>query len=272
MKWFTYIVRRGAEAADRSRMNALHTPGRRRDAYEALAAPVVILVGHFGSGKSEIALNLALGFSARGEKVSVVDLDVVKPYFRCRQAREELRAHGISLVAPEGENAHADLPIVLPAVRHLLQHGDGRVLMDVGGDPVGARALGSVSDAVAADTTELLVVLNFSRPYTETVREAVEMVRAIEGAARLRATGLISNTHLLSETTPEMVREGLAMAEETAGELRLPVVAAVADEKTARSLSATALPCPVLALERLIKPPFEGTRRQRKVGPLFVLN
>ena len=253
-------------------MNAMTNTGGRRDAFEALAAPVVILVGHFGSGKSEIALNLSLGFRARGEKVSVVDLDVVKPYFRCRQARQELEANGIRLVAPEGENAHADLPIILPAVRQLLRHGGGKVLMDVGGDPVGARALGSVSDAVAADRTEHLVVLNFFRPYTETVAEAVEMVGAIEAAARLPVTGLISNTHLMSETTPEIVLNGLAMAEETAGRLRVPVLAAVADKATARGLAEAALPCPLLVLKRVIRPPFEGSRQQRKVGPLFVLN
>jgi CobQ/CobB/MinD/ParA nucleotide binding domain len=253
-------------------MDAMTTPVRRGDVYEALAAPVVILVGHFGSGKSEIALNLSLGFRARGEKVSVVDLDVVKPYFRCRQAREELEANGIRLVAPEGENAHADLPIILPAVRHLLEHGDGKVLMDVGGDPVGARALGSVSDAVVMGRTEHLVVLNFFRPYTETVAEAVEMVRAIEAAARLPVTGLVSNNHLMSETTPEIVLDGLEMAEETAGRLCLPIVAAVADETTASGLAGCGLPCPLLVLKRVIRPPFEGSRQLRKVGPLFVLN
>ena len=253
-------------------MDAMTTFDRRPDACAALAAPVVILVGHFGSGKSEIALNLALGFRARGEDVSIVDLDVVKPYFRCRQAREELHARGIRLVAPEGEHAHADLPIILPAIRHLLQRPTGRVLMDVGGDPVGARALGSLSDAVVPPSTELLVVLNFLRPYTETVDEAVEMVRAIEAAARLKATGVVSNTHLLSETTPAVVLEGLQMAEEVAARLRLPVVAAVADRPTARGLAGRTLPRPLLVLERLIRPPFEGTRQQRKVGPLFVLN
>ena len=250
-------------------MDAMTTPEERRD---ALAAPVVILVGHFGSGKSEIALNLALGFRAGGEDVSVVDLDVVKPYFRCRQAREELHSHGIRLVAPEGENAHADLPIILPAVRHLLQHGPGRVLLDVGGDPVGARALGSVSDAVDRSTTEHLVVLNFSRPYTATVDEAVEMVRALESAARLPVTGVISNTHLLSETTPDLVLDGLATATQTAERLGVPLVAAAAEGTTARALAKRTLPCRLLVLTRLIKPPFEGTRRQRKVGPLFVLN
>jgi hypothetical protein len=253
-------------------MDAMTMPVGRRDVYEVLTAPVVILVGHFGSGKSEIVLNLAFGLRERGRDVSVVDLDVVKPYFRCREAREELRAKAIHLVAPEGEYAHADLPIILPAVRHLLQHGNSTVLMDVGGDPVGARALGSLADVVRVDRTQHLLVLNFHRPYTETVDDAVEMVRGIEAAARLPVTGLVSNTHLIMETTPKIVLEGLLMAEETARRLRLPVVATVADEETARGLAESVLPCPLLILKRLIKPPFEGARQRRTVGPLFVLN
>lgn len=244
----------------------------RRDAYEALVAPIVIIVGHFGSGKSEIALNLAFGFMERGHDVSVVDLDVVKPYFRCRLAREELLANGIRLVAPEGELAHADAPIILPAIRDLLRRGNGKVLMDVGGDPIGARALGSLADVMPVGRTQHLLVLNFNRPYTETVDDAVEMVRAIESAARLPVTGLISNTHLLQETTPQIVIEGIRMAEEAAMRMRLPVVAAVADGETSRGLDLDSLPCPLLVLRRRIRTPFEATRRGLRIGPPLVLN
>ncbi len=247
-------------------------PAERRDVFEVLTAPVVILVGHFGSGKSEIALNLAFGMRERGDDVSVVDLDVVKPYFRCRQAREELQANGIRLVAPEGELAYAEAPIILPDVRDLLRRGQGKVLMDVGGDPVGARALGSLADVMPVDRTQHVLVLNFNRPYTETVEDAVGMVGMIESAARLPATGLISNTHLLQETTAKIVLDGLRMAEETGKRLRLPVLAVVADEATASGLDGRDLPCPLLVLRRRIKVPFEPVRRPRTPGRLFVLN
>jgi hypothetical protein len=255
-----------------SGMEAMTAPATRPDALDALAARVVILVGHFGSGKSEIALNLAFSFAERGEEVSVVDLDVVKPYFRCRQAREELEANGIHLVAPEGELAHADLPIILPEIRHLVQHGTTKVLMDVGGDAVGTRALGSLADVVSVENTHNLLVLNFKRPYTETVDAAVEMVRAIETAGRLPVTGLVSNTHLLGETTPEIVLEGLRLAEETAKRVSLPVVAAGVDERTARALAGRELACPLIVLKRRITTPFEPTRQPRRVGRLFMLN
>ena len=115
-------------------------PIGRRDAYAVLTAPIVILVGHFGSGKSEIALNLAFGMRERGRDVTLVDLDVVKPYFRCRLAREELQAKGIQLVAPEGDRFFADLPIIVPQVRGALSRADNtnaRVIVDAGGDDLG---------------------------------------------------------------------------------------------------------------------------------------
>jgi energy-coupling factor transporter ATP-binding protein EcfA2 len=239
---------------------------------DVVAAPVVILVGHFGSGKSEIVLNLALLMRDRGRDVSVVDLDVVKPYFRCRQAREELQANGIRLVAPEGELAFADVPIILPAVRDLLRQRPGTVLLDVGGDPVGARALGSLADVMPAEEAEHLHVLNFNRPYTGSVDDAVEMIRTIESAARLPVTGLVSNTHLLGESTPEIVLEGLRLAQETARRVGRPVLAVAADEDTARRLTAHELPCPLLVLRRMIRTPFELPRRPRPVGRLFTLS
>jgi hypothetical protein len=247
-------------------------PAGRRDALESLPEPVVILAGHFGSGKSEIALNLAFGFAGLGREVSIVDLDVVKPYFRCRQAREELQAHGIRLVAPEGELSFAELPIILPEIRHLVQHGNGKVVLDVGGDPVGTRALGSLADVMRPDKTHHLLVLNFRRPYTETVDDAVEMVRAIEQAGRLPVTGLVSNTHLLAETTPEIVLEGLRLAEEAAKRVGVPVVAVGVDAKTEAALAGRDLGRPLVVLTRRITTPFEQPRRWRRVGPLFAMN
>ena len=232
---------------------------------------ISILVGHFGSGKTEIALNLALQLATRRDDVVVVDLDVVKPYFRSRSAREFMAGRGVRVVAPDGELAHADLPIVLPEVRRVLQDPECRVLVDAGGDPVGARVLGSLADVVPSEEAELLVVLNFRRPSTTSVDEAVAMVRAIESAARLAVAGLFSNTHLLGETTAEVVRRGLAMARQTATLLGVPVVGVGCDEATAASLAGVELGCPVVTLARLIAPPFAPYAR-RRVGPVFALN
>ena len=104
---------------------------------------VTLLVGHFGSGKTEIALNSAMDLASRGTPVTMADLDVVKPYFRTRSARALLHEAGIELLAPEGDNIHADLPIIVPQIRSHLRQSSRRLIIDVGGDDVGARVLGS---------------------------------------------------------------------------------------------------------------------------------
>jgi hypothetical protein len=232
---------------------------------------VTIVVGHFGSGKTEIAVNGALKLAAGGVPVSLVDLDVVKPYFRSRATRAVLAERGVSLVVPTGENIFADLPIIVPQVRALLRDERRKVLFDVGGDDTGARVLGSLADVVPVDETDHLQVLNFRRPFTETVEAAVTMVREIEQAARLAVTGVISNTHLMGETTPEIVADGYRMAAEVAGRVGVPVVAVVAERGVAARLDPALFACPLFVLERLIRPQFDVPRQQRSTGPLFVL-
>ena len=210
---------------------------------------VTVLVGHFGSGKTEIALNLAMDQASGGVPVTMADLDVVKPYFRTRSARALLAESGIDLLAPEGPNIHADLPIIVPEIRSHLRQSHRRLIIDVGGDDVGARVLGSLSDVVPADETECLLVLNFRRPSTPDPQAAVGMVRDIENVGRLPVAGLISNTHLMDETDLEVILDGLEQAQQTGRILGIPVV----------------------ALRRIVVPPFE-LPKQRTTGPLFVVN
>jgi hypothetical protein len=243
-----------------------------RDEPRLFQRRVTLLVGHFGSGKTEIALNGALDLAAADIPVSLVDLDVVKPYFRSRAARQLLAERGVDLVAPEGESHHADLPIIVPRIRKLLRSSETRVIMDVGGDDSGARVLGSLADVMPTDETEVLLVLNFRRPFTRDPGEAEVMVREIETAARVAVTGLVSNTHLMGETTPEIVLEGLAMAEETGRRLDLPVVAVAVEAGTASGLPRADLACQIFELQRIIIPPVERQQKAPTTGPLFVLN
>jgi hypothetical protein len=233
---------------------------------------VTLLVGHFGSGKTEIALNGALDLAAAGSQVTLADLDVVKPYFRSRSARAILDDAGVSLLAPTGDNVHADLPIIVPQIRHALRDRSCRLIADVGGDDTGARVLGSLSDVVPPDETHCLVVLNFRRPSTTNPAEAVAMVRAIETVARFPVTGLVSNTHLMAETTLEIVLGGHRLARTAAEELGLPIVAVTVGEGMAAEVAEAELDCPLLVLRRLVLPPFEQSHQQRTSGPLFVVN
>jgi hypothetical protein len=233
---------------------------------------VTVFVGHFGSGKTEIALNGALELAAAGSRVTLADLDVVKPYFRSRSARAILFDAGVNLLAPTGANVHADLPIIVPQIRSHLRDDHSRLIMDVGGDDVGARVLGSLSDVIPFDDTDCLLVLNFRRPSTQDPERAAAMVREIEAVGRVPVSGLISNTHLMDETTPEVVLDGYRLALETARLAEAPLVAVTVSADLAEVLAAEELECPVVPLRRIVKPPFAQTLELRTTGPLFVVN
>jgi len=233
---------------------------------------VTVFVGHFGSGKTEIALNGALDLAAAGSRVIVADLDVVKPYFRSRSARAILADAGIDLLAPTGANIHADLPIIVPQIRSHLRDDHSRLIMDVGGDDVGARVLGSLSDVIPFDDTDCLLVLNFRRPSTPDPERAVAMVREIEAVGRVPVSGLISNTHLMDETTPELVLDGYRQALETARLAEVPLVAVTVSEDLAAAMAEEDLECPVVPLRRIVVPHFAQSPELRTTGPLFVVN
>jgi hypothetical protein len=233
---------------------------------------VTVFVGHFGSGKTEIALNGALDLAAAGSRITFADLDVVKPYFRSRSARAILADAGIDLLAPTGANVHADLPIIVPQIRSHLRDESSRLIMDVGGDDVGARVLGSLSDVIPFDDTDCLLVLNFRRPSTPDPERAVAMVREIEAVGRVPVSGLISNTHLMDETTPEVVLDGYRQALETARLAEIPLVAVTVSADLAAILAAEEFECPVVPLRRIVKPSFAQTPELRTTGPLFVVN
>lgn len=244
------------------------TAGDRGGASEVLRVlekPLVVLVGHFGSGKTEIAINLACLFRDQGEDVTLVDLDVVKPYFRSRLARQELEARGIELVVPGGEQFYADLPIVVPRVRGAVSAGSGRrVIVDVGGDDTGARVLGVLSGVMDPQTTEFLFVVNGRRPFAEDAAAVEAMLREVEIAAGSKVTGLIANTHLMEETTPEVVAEGLLLAREVSTNTGVPLRFCAVLSRLQSALPP--LPagngrCPRLPIERRIVPPHQSSVR-----------
>ncbi len=249
--------------------------GSEGSALDILTRPVAILVGHFGSGKTEIAVNLAFGLRNRGTEVTLVDLDLVKPYFRCRLAKADLEARGIRLVAPTGDRFYADLPILVPEARMAVRDGHGqrsRLIFDVGGDDLGARALGSLSGLVDRAAAEILFVVNANRPFAEDLSSLLAKLRDVEAAARLGVTGLVANTHLMDETTPEIVRAGIRAARELETATGLPIRFCAMQRRLADAFGgpqATVEEFPILAMERHIVAPFAarppGARRRSGV-------
>jgi hypothetical protein len=224
-------------------------------------------VGPFGSGKSEIAVNLAFGFATRGAKVTLVDLDLAKPYLRCRLAKDALEVGGIRLVAPAGDHFYADLPILVPEARTTARDGAGasdRVLFDVGGHDLGARVLGSFSALLDRRATDLLFVVNVNRPFAEDLPSLRQMLHDVETAARLDVTGLVSNTHLMDETTSETVRAGIRAARELGAATGIPVRFCAMPCRIAEAFggpTGAADHLPILTLERHIVAPFAESPR-----------
>lgn len=223
---------------------------------------VVAIVGAFGSGKTEVTVNLALALAAAGRQVSLVDLDLVNPYFRSREAQRLLEAHGVRVVVPPADQAWADLPIVVPEVLGALVPDANRTtLLDVGGDDVGARALGSLHGFLGPGPDgkprcELWQVVNSRRPFTSTVEGCIAMQHALARAARVPVTGIVANAHLCEETDAATVIEGIDLAKRLGAARSLPVRFAAARGALADAPGVRDAGVPVLRLERLMLPPW----------------
>jgi len=222
---------------------------------------IVTIVGGYGSGKSEVAVNLArhlvttdTGFEG---PVSIVDLDIVNPYFRSREAAEQLERLGIQTIHPKGGQRYADLPIVLPDIKAGIKQGTGMMVLDVGGDDAGAKVLSSLADAFSPDSYELLFVINAHRPFTSTVEGCLSVMGEITQSSRLKFSGLISNTHLLEDTTAEIVLAGLELAHDVERRSRLPIRFLSAVAEVLEGIDGDKIDVPVLPLTRSLLKPWE---------------
>jgi len=167
-----------------------------------------MFTGHFGSGKTEVAVNFAFRLSDIYERVAIVDFDIVNPYFRAVDARQKLEKRGICVIAPLFANTNIDIPALPPEINTLFENKEYRVVFDVGGDDIGAKALSRYRDSILKDEYEMYVVINTKRPMTDTVEKIMRMIAEIEASSRLKATKLVNNTNLLKDTSPEDIIRG----------------------------------------------------------------
>jgi hypothetical protein len=218
---------------------------------------IVIIVGAYGSGKTEVAINLALHMNAKGEAVRLADLDLVNPYFRTREARHLLSRQGIDVVLPPAQYMQADLPILTPEVSGMLRQPVGLTLLDVGGDDAGATVLAALSDAMAGRTPNVLQVVNPHRPYTDTVQGCVDMRRAIEAKARMKITGIVGNANLMEATGEQDVVDGYDFARRVADAGNIPLVFITAPAGLLTRIDKRSIQCPVLPVRRQLVPPWK---------------
>jgi hypothetical protein len=219
---------------------------------------IVVIVGNYGSGKTEVAINLAVDQRAQGIQVHMADLDLVNPYFRTREARRALRELGIDMVLPPEGWLLADLPILSPQVAGLIRHPGQLAILDVGGDGVGATVLSALSNAFASVDTPLhmLQVVNPFRPNTGTVARCLAMRDIIESASRLKVTGWIGNAHLMDETTIDHIRHGHNLLRALAEASGVPLICMAVDGALAPQAADLAMGCPLLIIKRQLVPPW----------------
>lgn len=185
---------------------------------------IVLLSGHYGSGKTNIAVNLAMRLRAQYEKVAIADIDIVNPYFRTRDSQAELEAAGIRVISSEFASSNVDLPALPQEVYAITDDKSLRAVVDVGGDDRGALALGRWRDAMLQENDyEMLLVVNRFRPLTRDVESAIEVMREIERAAGMRFTAVANNSNLGEETTPEDVLSSMDYAREICARAQLPL-------------------------------------------------
>lgn len=199
---------------------------------------ITIFSGHYGSGKTNLAVNYASMLGGKGYPVSIADLDIVNPYFRTKDSEELFASKGIELISLPFANTSVDLPSLPSAAYGLFDRKDRKVIIDLGGDDRGALALGRfVPRLVEENDYEMIFTVNFYRPLTTTVEEALEVYREIEYASRLKFTKIVNNSNLGCETSAEDVLRTVGLADELAKRTGVGVMFTSAEESIAHELA-----------------------------------
>lgn len=200
-------------------------------------ARIRVFIGHYGSGKTEFAVNYAMALSKQTKGVALCDLDIVNPYFRSREKASLLEENGIQVISgARGHDINLDVPMISPSVLAPLQDESKQVILDVGGDSVGARVLARFAAYLKPGKYDMFFVLNANREQTQDVQGVLSHIRNIEDTVGAKVTGLINNTHLLRDTDTDEVLKGQKLAEEVSTITNIPIRYISALEKVTRQL------------------------------------
>ena len=186
-------------------------------------ARILVLVGNYGSGKTEISLNLALKLARRGEKVTLVDLDIVNPYFRSSERTELLEKEGVKVYAPSFAMSTVDVPSLPADIQAVFADKSHRVIFDVGGDDTGAAALGQYKPYFDQDDVEVLFVVNAFRPLSGDADSVCDLMLRVAGRSRLSPTAVINNANVAWETEESDLVRGEELLREVSTRMNLPI-------------------------------------------------
>ncbi len=186
---------------------------------------ITLLCGHYGSGKTNVAVNMALQLKKQRDRVAIADLDIVNPYFRSKDSSTEFEDNGIRLICSEFANSNVDIPALPQDMYAITDDKDLSVIIDVGGDDRGALALGRLAPEIVKENDyEMLMVINCYRPLTRDAQSTIEVMREIEYAGHIKFTGIINNSNLGEITTADDVLSSVDYAKEVSKLSGLPVV------------------------------------------------
>ncbi len=193
---------------------------------------ITLLCGHYGSGKTNVAINMAYRLRESYDKVAIADLDIVNPYFRTKDSAKDLENRGIKLICSEYAGTNVDIPALPQDMYSLTDDKELMAVIDVGGDDRGALALGRLSDSIKEENNfDVLLVINKFRPLTPDAKSTLEVMGEIEQACKLKITGLVNNSNLGNETKASDVLGSREYADEVSSLTGLPVVCTAVDEK-----------------------------------------
>lgn len=223
---------------------------------------ITIFTGHFGSGKTEISINYALSqANEKGEerenKLSLVDLDFVNPYFRSREVKASLNQAGIRVVASAEDYFNTDVPAFSPVIGGVLADKESRVIVDLGGDDIGARAIGRFRSRIPDEDYQMCFVINPFRPFTSNAVEIRDLISKIETASRLKVTSIISNPNLGMETKAENIVSGHEIVADIARILHLPLEFLTVETSFSEHPLIKKLPIHVMKITRMMLVPWE---------------
>lgn len=200
---------------------------------------LTLFAGHYGSGKTNIAVNYAMKLAGDGKKVIIADLDIVNPYFRTKDSEAELSEAGIELISPRYANTNVDLPALPPESYKLVRDKTAYGIMDIGGDDRGAYALGRFVPAILEENNfRMAFVVNCYRPLTGTVSDTLEIMREIEAAAGLKFTCIVNNSNIGSESCEKTLTDSFGFIDRLCAESGLPLWMHTAEESIAKKLTA----------------------------------